>query len=189
MLIFGNNFQFNSRVWSGFQILFCHFLLFQQIIYWNCRKLTTYFTTRIVLGNFILEINLKINYSFVSASHVRRVRVPSQASDVDQFLDDLFNPVLDGLSDARSLAPSTKGGTIRFVAASGWQKKIIYFRNQRTFDKLSDKISMFRSQDDFLNDIYDPLFKDSQLDSSKLAQSIKGGGKGAGGVGTQQVVP
>ncbi|XP_073998346.1 unconventional myosin 10A isoform X4 [Rhodnius prolixus] len=89
------------------------------------------------------------------ASHVRRVRVPSQASDVDQFLDDLFNPVLDGLSDARSLAPSTKGGTIR-------------------------------SQDDFLNDIYDPLFKDSQLDSSKLAQSIKGGGKGAGGVGTQQ---
>ncbi|XP_014248612.2 unconventional myosin-XV isoform X2 [Cimex lectularius] len=89
------------------------------------------------------------------ASHVRRVRVPSQASDVDQFLDDLFNPVLDGLSDARSLAPSTRGGTIR-------------------------------SQDDYLNDIYDPLFKEAHLDSSKLAQSIKGGGKGVGGVGTQQ---
>lgn len=44
------------------------------------------------------------------ASHVRRVRVPSQASDVDQFLDDLFNPVLDQLSDARSLAASIKGG-------------------------------------------------------------------------------
>ncbi|XP_058458630.1 unconventional myosin-XV isoform X2 [Malaya genurostris] len=47
------------------------------------------------------------------ASHVRRVRVPSQASDVDQFLDDLFSPVLDGsldeLSDARSLAASIKG--------------------------------------------------------------------------------
>ncbi|XP_065213017.1 unconventional myosin-XV isoform X2 [Planococcus citri] len=43
------------------------------------------------------------------ASHVRRVRVPSQASDVDQFLDDLFNPVLDQLSDARSLAASIKG--------------------------------------------------------------------------------
>ncbi|CAG2054867.1 unnamed protein product, partial [Timema podura] len=47
-------------------------------------------------------------------SHVRRVRVPSQASDVDQFLDDLFMPVLDGnldeLSDARSLAASLKGG-------------------------------------------------------------------------------
>ncbi|XP_044253727.1 unconventional myosin-XV [Tribolium madens] len=49
------------------------------------------------------------------ASHVRRVRVPSQASDVDQFLDELFSPVLDGnldeLSDARSLAASIKGGT------------------------------------------------------------------------------
>uniref|UniRef100_A0A182QI00 Myosin motor domain-containing protein n=1 Tax=Anopheles farauti TaxID=69004 RepID=A0A182QI00_9DIPT len=49
------------------------------------------------------------------ASHVRRVRVPSQASDVDQFLDDLFSPVLDGsldeLSDARSLAASIRGGT------------------------------------------------------------------------------
>lgn len=48
------------------------------------------------------------------ASHVRRVRVPSQASDVDQFLDDLFMPVLnsqlDELSDARSLAASIKGG-------------------------------------------------------------------------------
>jgi myosin-15 len=49
------------------------------------------------------------------ASHVRRVRVPSQASDVDQFLDELFSPVLDGnldeLSDARSLAASIKGGS------------------------------------------------------------------------------
>ncbi|XP_072386404.1 unconventional myosin-XV [Diabrotica undecimpunctata] len=49
------------------------------------------------------------------ASHVRRVRVPSQASDVDQFLDELFSPVLDGnldeLSDARSVAASVKGGT------------------------------------------------------------------------------
>lgn len=49
------------------------------------------------------------------ASHVRGVRVPSQASDVDQFLDDLFMPVLDGtnddgLSDARSLAASMRGG-------------------------------------------------------------------------------
>lgn len=48
------------------------------------------------------------------ASHVRRVRVPSQASDVEQFLDDLFSPVLDGnlddLSDARSLIQSIKGG-------------------------------------------------------------------------------
>lgn len=50
------------------------------------------------------------------ASHVRRVRVPSQASDVDQFLDELFSPVLDGsldeLSDARSLAASIRGGGV-----------------------------------------------------------------------------
>lgn len=58
--------------------------------------------------------NLAVMNAFFSASHVRRVRVPSQASDVDQFLDDLFMPVLDGnldeLSDARSLAASIKGG-------------------------------------------------------------------------------
>ena len=40
--------------------------------------------------------------------------MPSQASDVDQFVDDLFMPVLnaqlDELSDARSLAASIKGG-------------------------------------------------------------------------------
>ena len=50
------------------------------------------------------------------ASNIKRVRVPSQASDVDQFLDDLFMPVLDGqpmddgLSDAKSLAASMRGG-------------------------------------------------------------------------------
>lgn len=48
---------------------------------------------------------------------MRRVRVPSnvdQFSDVDQYLDDLFSPVLDGsldeLSDARSLSTSIRGG-------------------------------------------------------------------------------
>lgn len=39
--------------------------------------------------------------------------MPSQSSDVDQYLDDLFMPVLDGnmdeFSDARSLAASIKG--------------------------------------------------------------------------------
>jgi len=49
------------------------------------------------------------------ASHVRNVKIPSVMSDLDQYLDDLFNPVLDGnldeLSDARSLAASIKGGT------------------------------------------------------------------------------
>ena len=53
-------------------------------------------------------------YTFPTASHVRRVRVPSQASDMDQFVDALFIPALEGnldeLSDARSLAASIKGG-------------------------------------------------------------------------------
>ncbi|KAG1658544.1 putative ATP-dependent RNA helicase DDX5 [Nymphon striatum] len=48
------------------------------------------------------------------ASHVRGIKVPSHTSDLDQYLDDLFNPVLDGnlddLSDIRSLAASIKGG-------------------------------------------------------------------------------
>lgn len=46
------------------------------------------------------------------ASHVRNVKVPSHTADLDQFLDELFEPVLDqddGLSDARSLAASLKG--------------------------------------------------------------------------------
>ncbi|KAH6942820.1 hypothetical protein HPB50_010767 [Hyalomma asiaticum] len=52
------------------------------------------------------------------ASHVRNVRIPSHTSDLDQYLDDLFNPVLldgglDELSDARSLAASLRGTTRR----------------------------------------------------------------------------
>lgn len=55
---------------------------------------------------------------------MRRVRVPSnvdQFSDVDQYLDDLFSPVLDGsldeLSDARSLSTSIRGGRNEFFEA------------------------------------------------------------------------
>lgn len=84
------------------------------------------------------------------ASHVRRVRVPSQASDVDQFLDELFSPVLDGnldeLSDARSLAASIKGGT--------------------------------QSLDDFLDDILDTTIENNldMSNASFIANKIKGGG-------------
>lgn len=49
------------------------------------------------------------------ASHVKNIRIPSHTSELDQYLDDLFNPVLDAnideLSDARSLAASIKGGS------------------------------------------------------------------------------
>lgn len=84
------------------------------------------------------------------ASHVRRVRVPSQASDVDQFLDELFMPVLDGnldeLSDARSLAASIKG----------------------TIKKTEDNIQ------DYLDNLCGNL--NNNLSAKKLSNSIKGGG-------------
>ena len=91
------------------------------------------------------------------ASHVRRVRVPSQASDVDQFLDELFSPVLDGnldeLSDARSLAASIKGG------------------NQNMYDN-----SSYLEQ--FFDDIFDCLDDDEtkMSDAEYLISKIKGGG-------------
>lgn len=49
------------------------------------------------------------------ASHIRNIGIPSHTSELDQYLDDLFNPVLDAqlddaMSDARSLAQSIKGG-------------------------------------------------------------------------------
>jgi hypothetical protein len=50
------------------------------------------------------------------ASHVKKVKLPSHASELDQYLDDLFNPVLDGnldeFSEVRSLAASIKGDDV-----------------------------------------------------------------------------
>lgn len=48
------------------------------------------------------------------ASHVRHLQMPTHQSELDQYLDDLFSPVLDAnlddaMSDARSLAQSIKG--------------------------------------------------------------------------------
>lgn len=91
------------------------------------------------------------------ASHVRRVRVPSQASDVDQFLDELFMPVLDGnldeLSDARSLAASIKG----------------------TFKDVNDNVKESETLDDFLEAITDDLVI-QELSSAELSTKIRGGG-------------
>ncbi|KAK2585066.1 hypothetical protein KPH14_008582 [Odynerus spinipes] len=88
------------------------------------------------------------------ASHVRRVRVPSQASDVDQFLDELFMPVLDGnldeLSDARSLAASIKGTS-------------------------NDENEIPKSVDDFIGDLTGNL-GESNLTADVLSKKIKGGG-------------
>uniref|UniRef100_T1JBR9 Unconventional myosin-XV n=1 Tax=Strigamia maritima TaxID=126957 RepID=T1JBR9_STRMM len=102
------------------------------------------------------------------ASHVRQVRVPSHTSDLDQYLDDLFNPVLDGnldeLSDARSLAASIKGG--------------------------NDKAREINSNmDTFIDDLFDVITVDCGLDDlsdvDKLSLRLKGGGEGVGGMDSQ----
>lgn len=77
-----------------------------------------------LIPNLFLVLKLDTSEAPSLASHVRRVRVPSnvdQFSDVDQYLDDLFSPVLDGsldeLSDARSLSTSIRGGRSEFLEA------------------------------------------------------------------------
>ncbi|XP_011310328.1 unconventional myosin-XV [Fopius arisanus] len=96
------------------------------------------------------------------ASHVRRVRVPSQASDVDQFLDELFMPVLDGnldeLSDARSLAASIKGTITP-------QTPISKDSDDNNFEKFMD--SMTGQEKSSYN---------AALSPSNLSRLIKGGG-------------
>lgn len=109
------------------------------------------------------------------ASHVRRVRVPSQASDVDQFLDELFMPVLDGnldeLSDARSLAASIKGS-----------HDIRPLGSYTLFENLNDLAGRINSQtikaatvDDFIRRIM-MSDDDASINASELARKIKGGG-------------
>ena len=100
-------------------------------------------------------------FFIVSASHVRRVRVPSQSSDVDQYLDDLFMPVLDGnmdeYSDARSLAASIKGGGGRKRGGSP-KEELTDFTDQL--------VNSIRVDDDLA------------IDAASLPSAIRGGGKG-----------
>lgn len=110
------------------------------------------------------------------ASHVRRVRVPSQASDVDQFLDELFSPVLDGnldeLSDARSLAASIKGGGDKTQP-----------QGSSALDKEVETITMQGTEgnvDDYISDLFRPIFVNESIrtltEKHNLVESIKGGG-------------
>lgn len=105
------------------------------------------------------------------ASHVRRVRVPSQASDVDQFLDELFMPVLDGnldeLSDARSLAASIKGSYDNRPPGD----QAVLENLQRT-DGRATKIG---TVDDFVDGIM-ARNGDVNISASELSKKIKGGG-------------
>ncbi|GBP29206.1 Unconventional myosin-XV [Eumeta japonica] len=146
------------------------------------------------------------------ASHVRRVRVPSQASDVDQFLDDLFSPVLDPnideLSDARSLAASIKGGNAHFECfidniltcdfkdndlkilnnateihhlIKGGGKESSNDKNNTSKSKSENrKESSVDSVDDYITNLFDPIFMNDSLkrltDGEGLTGAIKGGG-------------
>ncbi|EGI59287.1 Myosin-XV, partial [Acromyrmex echinatior] len=108
------------------------------------------------------------------ASHVRRVRVPSQASDVDQFLDELFMPVLDGnldeLSDARSLAASIKGSYD--TRPSGDQT---VSENLQEFERIDNRVVRIATVDDFVEGMMIRT-KDVNIDASELSKKIKGGG-------------
>ncbi|XP_063236075.1 unconventional myosin-XV [Bacillus rossius redtenbacheri] len=120
------------------------------------------------------------------ASHVRRVRVPSQASDVDQFLDDLFMPVLDGnldeLSDARSLAASIKGGGRRRSASgSSEDHEVAVLTGSGTSSlRMPNTRPRAENVDDYITDLFKPIFVNDSLlrltEASTLADAIKGGG-------------
>ncbi|XP_018313716.1 unconventional myosin-XV isoform X1 [Mycetomoellerius zeteki] len=105
------------------------------------------------------------------ASHVRRVRVPSQASDVDQFLDELFMPVLDGnldeLSDARSLAASIKGSYD--IRTSGDQTV------SENLQRIDSRVIRIATVDDFVEGMM-MRNNDVNIDAGELSKKIKGGG-------------
>lgn len=138
------------------------------------------------------------------ASHVRRVRVPSQASDVDQFLDELFSPVLDGsldeLSDARSLAASIRGGgsgdVLEFCdipplsgdlqTLENVQELVVLLKGGGSKDELpsdadkSKEEAASLSVDDYITDLFQPIFITDSIrhltEKSELVEAIKGGG-------------
>lgn len=105
------------------------------------------------------------------ASHVRRVRVPSQASDVDQFLDELFMPVLDGnldeLSDARSLAASIKGS----YDTRPFGDQTVLGNLQR----INSRATKVATVDDFVDGMM-ARSEDADISAGELTKKIKGGG-------------
>ncbi|XP_055923288.1 unconventional myosin-XV [Eupeodes corollae] len=126
------------------------------------------------------------------ASHVRRVRVPSQASDVDQFLDDLFSPVLDGsldeLSDARSLAASIRGGGNDFMEAPVIDDSLrglidanlLSIKIKGGGEKSSESSSNDANLDEYISGLFKPIFISDTVNNlqekAELIETIKGGG-------------
>uniref|UniRef100_A0A1A9WX21 Myosin motor domain-containing protein n=1 Tax=Glossina brevipalpis TaxID=37001 RepID=A0A1A9WX21_9MUSC len=130
------------------------------------------------------------------ASHVRRVRVPSQASDVDQFLDDLFSPVLDGsldeLSDARSLAASIRGGESAecrdendffeapFVDEGMMLNVACLSRKIKGGGEKTDGEASSANLDEYITGLFKPIFVNDAVkvltEQNDLIETIKGGG-------------
>lgn len=103
--------------------------------------------------------------------------MPSQASDVDQFLDDLFNPVLDQLSDARSIAASIKG------SSKSKSVEDCESLDSRDFAKSikgggGRTIETSRAWRSDESPSQDADFETSSLDISMFAKTVKGGGRG-----------
>lgn len=117
------------------------------------------------------------------------MRVPSQASDVDQFLDDLFNPVLDQLSDARSLDARSLAASIK-GSSKGKSIDSRESLDSRDFAK-TIKGGGAAGQSDARFDKEGPWTKDldeddvGSLDYAMFARTVKGGGRG---VASQQQV-
>lgn len=125
------------------------------------------------------------------ASHVKKIKIPAHNADLDQYLDDLFNPVLDGnldeLSDARSLAASIKGGLDycintdvdwgisddSLVTISPYDESMV----SKSKQKYSTPFRQFQESQS-LNDINIDISELKILgDAEKLIKSLKGGGR------------
>lgn len=130
------------------------------------------------------------------ASHVRRVRVPSQASDVDQFLDDLFSPVLDSnideLSDARSLAASIRGNDyVSYYESPILDKDVANLENadflarviKGGIDEEENAFVKDAAMEEYITDLFEPIFLNENIrnlaEKNELVGAIRGGGSGA----------
>ena len=113
------------------------------------------------------------------ASHVRGVKAPTHASELDEYLDQLFNPVLDGnldeMSDARSLAASIKGGGNEPLNET-YLSQSLSLRLDQTGD-LSNCSTVFIEPSQVKKMNFEEFKKFSLLNQSEdnLCQLIKGG--------------
>lgn len=114
------------------------------------------------------------------ASHVRGIKAPTHASELDEYLDQLFNPVLDGnldeMSDARSLAASIKGGNGKDDLDGTYLSQSLSLRLDATSD-LSNCSTLLIEPDQVEKMSFEEFKRFSLLNESEdnLCQLIKGG--------------